>query len=145
MAGLRELFEDDVIGKNGSPVPVESLAGNDLIGIYFSAHWCPPCRQFTPVLADYYNKVNASGKKFEVIFVSSDRDKASFDEYYSQMPWLTVGFGLADKRDALKGRYGIRGIPALVLVDSKGQEKSRDGRSLVQGDVTGEKYPWGLV
>ena len=34
-----------------------SLKDFDFIGLYFSAHWCPPCRGFTPVLADTYNKI----------------------------------------------------------------------------------------
>ena len=28
-----------------------------VIGIYFSAHWCPPCRGFTPKLVEWYGKV----------------------------------------------------------------------------------------
>jgi len=34
-----------------------ALAGKDVILIYFSAHWCPPCRGFTPVLKDFYEVV----------------------------------------------------------------------------------------
>ena len=26
----------------------------DLIGIYFGAHWAPPCRLFTPALVEFY-------------------------------------------------------------------------------------------
>ena len=30
------------------------LLDADVIGVYYSAHWCPPCRQFTPQLAEIY-------------------------------------------------------------------------------------------
>ena len=32
---------------------------------------CLPCRQFTPLLVSVYTKLKATGKPFEVIFVSS--------------------------------------------------------------------------
>ena len=42
--------------KDESVVGADSaLADKKLIGFYFSAHWCPPCRLFTPVLAEFYN------------------------------------------------------------------------------------------
>lgn len=31
-----------------------ALQNAEIICYYFSAHWCPPCRNFTPVLADCY-------------------------------------------------------------------------------------------
>jgi len=30
----------------------ELLGEKKNIVLYFSAHWCPPCKKFTPVLAD---------------------------------------------------------------------------------------------
>lgn len=44
------LVKADGTKKPGSEV----FAGKDFICIYFSAHWCPPCRGFTPVLKDFY-------------------------------------------------------------------------------------------
>ena len=79
---------ENVIKGDGSVVPLASvLEGAEFVGIYFSAHWCPPCRNFTPVLAQFYEEVNKDGKKLEIIFVTSDRDEASFKEYFALMPW----------------------------------------------------------
>ena len=43
---------------DGSSQSAESaLAGKDIIMFYFSAHWCPPCRGFTPMLKDFYEVI----------------------------------------------------------------------------------------
>merc|ERR1712130_667492 len=54
-----ETFGDVLLSKNDQGETVEgntsTLLDDKYVGIYFSAHWCPPCRGFTPVLAESYN------------------------------------------------------------------------------------------
>lgn len=95
-------------------------SGKQLLCIYFSAHWCPPCRGFTPQLATCYN--NGLSKGAEVLFVSSDQDQASFDEYYSQMPWLAVPFHEREVKNALSREFDVRGIPTLVVINAETEE-----------------------
>ena len=57
------------------------------VGIYFSAHWCPPCRGFTPALVSFYNSLKrsraaAAEPELEVVFVSGDRDIGAFRGYF---------------------------------------------------------------
>ena len=49
------------------------------------------------MLIECYNNLKSKGKKIEIIFVSLDKDEASFDSYYKDMPWLTIGFGSDQK------------------------------------------------
>ncbi|EIE22094.1 hypothetical protein COCSUDRAFT_83485, partial [Coccomyxa subellipsoidea C-169] len=61
-----------------SSVPLTSLE-DTVVGLYFSAHWCPPCRQFTPKLKEVYAAVRGTGKRFEVVFISSDQNPKQFE------------------------------------------------------------------
>jgi nucleoredoxin len=70
----------------------DAFADKDAIAIYFSAHWCPPCRGFTPKLAEQHKALKDAGKKFEIIFASSDKNQEAFDEYYAEMPWLALPY-----------------------------------------------------
>ena len=46
------------------------LCSQDLVLYYFSAHWCPPCRQFTPMLKDFYEVTRLLMKiKIKYVFV----------------------------------------------------------------------------
>jgi thiol-disulfide isomerase/thioredoxin len=49
---------------------------------------CPPCRGFTPKLAEIYKAYQAKGLAFEILFVSSDRDESAFGEYFGEQPRL---------------------------------------------------------
>ena len=105
------------------------------IALYFSAHWCPPCRQFTPILADFYTKSIKENKSLEIIFVSSDKDAASFAEYFKSMPWKALPFEQREVKAKLASVFGIQGIPTLLVFDNEGNLVTADGRSaVVSGD-----------
>lgn len=112
-----------------------------MIGIYFSAHWCPPCRGFTPELVKTYNELKAAGKNFEVVFVSWDKDENSFKEYYSEMPWLALPFVERDLSKDLGAALEVNGIPTLCLYKPDGTQITKDGRTCVSYGA--EFFPWG--
>ncbi|KAM0853089.1 hypothetical protein ACQ4PT_051328 [Festuca glaucescens] len=118
---------DFVIGKDGAKVPVSELAGKTVL-LYFSAKWCGPCRAFLPTLVDVYNKIKEKNSDFEIVFVSSDRDKDSFDDFFSGMPWLALPLG--DERKAyLSKMFKIRGIPSLVAIGPDGKTVNTDAKA----------------
>ncbi|ERL85769.1 nucleoredoxin [Dendroctonus ponderosae] len=111
-------------------------------GFYFSAHWCPPCKAFTPHLADVYKLIRKREPNFEVIFVSSDRSADSYSLYVESMPWLSIPFQQASVRAELAQLYGIRGIPTLLLLDSNGHVITMDARSEIVEDPLAQNFPW---
>jgi len=123
---------------------LETVRDLDVLAFYFSAHWCGPCRSFTPQLVSFYNKLKEDGKKFEVIFVSADKDDKAFTSYFQEMPWLAIDFADDEKKDAFNQLFEVDGIPTLVLIDPKTCEPGPDGRSIVLGDPQGLRFPWWL-
>jgi len=110
------------------------------IGIYFSAHWCPPCRGFTPILADFYTK-HKDSKNFEIIFSSRDKDEKSYQEYYGEMPWLSLPFQEQRNTD-LANLFEFDGIPHLVFVDFDGNVVCSDATDRLRDDPEGKDFPW---
>jgi nucleoredoxin len=112
------------------------------LGLYFSAHWCGPCRSFTPLLVKFYNDRKAAGKDdFEVIFVSSDDSLDSYESYLRDMPWLAIPY--QDVRVGhLKRHFKIDGIPALVILDPDMRIVNRNAVPRIRGDPRGEFFPY---
>ena len=106
--------------------------GQDFVGLYFGAHWAPPCRLFTPSLAEFYSKINSGSelqtKKIEIVFCSLDGNEAAFERNYGEMPFCAVPYSDEQRIQNLKQRYGINGIPTLVVLDKKGEIISFEGR-----------------
>lgn len=109
---------------------------------------CPPCRGFTPQLAEVYDQIKETvgENELEIVFVSSDSDEASFTEYYGSMPWISMSFADRKGAQALGQKYGVRGIPSLIVLNgATGAVVDRDGRSTVssaRGDVSKIVAKW---
>jgi len=129
-------------GDQGSTVNTSDvLEGKKAIGLYFSAHWCPPCRGFTPKLAEAY-KADLEGKGLEIVFVSSDQDEAAFENYFAEQPWLALPYSSRDIKKKLSKKYKVSGIPSLIILDPQGNTITEDGRSCIMEDPSGAKFPW---
>lgn len=124
-----ELFPDKLYNAKGEEISRDKLKGK-VVGIYFSAHWCPPCRTFTPSLVKFRDEHKDD---FEIVFVSSDKNEAAQRSYMKEtkMKFLAVKFGSEDIKN-LKARYKVRGIPSLIIVGPDGKTITTDGR----GDVS---------
>ena len=134
-----ELTSIPIIRNSGKPGPggKSMLYDNKApaVAFYFSAHWCGPCRQMTPLLCDNY----VPGK-MEIIFVSLDRDEAEFKRYHQTMPWAAIPFDATSLRETLKTSLKIGGIPALVTVSPDGSILNHNARSAFMRDPI--KCPW---
>jgi len=133
------LFPKKILNSEGKTVSSKVLK-DKIVGIYFSAQWCPPCRNFTPALVEFRDK---NAKEFEVVFVSSDRsqeDQLKYMEKYG-MKWYALPHG-SDEANELKKKYEVRGIPSLVIVDAEGNTITKNGRGDVSGNPSGALASW---
>jgi nucleoredoxin len=125
---------------NGSTKDTTALLKDkDLVALYFSASWCPPCRQFSPLLKQFYK--NAQDLNFEIVYISSDRSLQEFQDYYATMPWTAIPTDAASAhyKNELAKSLNIRGIPALVVLDAKtGYFVTDQARAAVSDAVAGD-------
>jgi nucleoredoxin len=113
------------------------------LGLYFSAHWCPPCRQFTPRLAKWYNE--GLKDKLEIVYCSDDQDQGQFDEYSAEMPWLKLKFSKREEKELITKALGVTGLPMLVVLNPDGSVLTMEGQAGVVEDPTGASLPDGWL
>jgi len=103
---------------NGRKVKLSDHFGKYLL-VDFWASWCPPCRAENPNIVKLFQKYKSKG--FDVFGVSLDKNKASWlkgikDDH---LDWTQVS-DLQFWNSAGAKVYGVRAIPANVLIDPNG-------------------------
>lgn len=132
---FKSVLKGKLVAFNGKRVGrYEMAAEPKYYAFYFSAHWCPPCRAFTPKLVEFYNAQEGKKKNFEIIFVSNDHDEKSMEDYIKgdAMPWPAIAFRSLERIKEIS-KYSTEGIPRLVLVDLEGKviSDSYEGQTYV--------------
>ncbi|GLJ16450.1 hypothetical protein SUGI_0279920 [Cryptomeria japonica] len=121
---------DSLITPDGTEVKVAELEGK-IVGLYFAAHWYHQCVTFTPVLADIYKQLKERGAEFEIVFISSDEDRVSFEEYHRTMPWLAVPYSDLKTKKLLNKTFEIEAIPRLIILDVQGKTMQTETVELI--------------
>ncbi|XP_032230951.2 probable nucleoredoxin 1 [Nematostella vectensis] len=131
-----------LLNQKGELVDAGEAVKGKVIAVYFSAHWCPPCRQFTPILKDFYEELGGEEGDLVIIFVSSDKDEATMKDYFNNHHGDYLAVPFRDKETlstALIEAAAVRGIPCLAIFNEEGKCLHKDGRSDVAACKGGPK------
>merc|ERR1711963_692830 len=133
----QELFKADETKVSADEV----LKDKDFVLLYFSAHWCPPCKAFTPKLKEFYNEVK--DKKVEIIFVSGDQSPKAMYDYMKEShgDWFVVEHE-SKLSDDLNEKFQVSGIPTLVVLKEDGTVVTKGGRGDVGNHGAGALEVW---
>lgn len=150
--GIRQLatsFEGVLRRLNlpGNPIDIEgtlldksdfnpaSLQGKVVL-VDFWATWCGPCVAEIPNVMAAYEKYHDKG--FEVIGISLDEDAQAVADFVEErkIPWpILFGHEGGGWKHPMATKYGINGIPTVILVGQNGKVVSLDAR----GEKLGEQ------
>ena len=130
------LLGPKLLTKRGTTESTDTLLKDkQLVALYFSASWCPPCKAFSPVLIDFYRQ-HAAKNGVEIIYLSSDHTVTDFAAYYAKMPWLALPRDdqvAMQYQSQLASKLQIQGIPTLIVLDvATGGFITRNARTEVQ-------------
>jgi peroxiredoxin len=101
---------------SGHPVTLASYRGKTVVIMDFWATWCGPCRMAMPGLQDIADQYKGDG--LEILSVDQGEEA---DQVQNLIERKKYTFHVVlDHDQAVGSQYGVKAIPAIVVVDKKG-------------------------
>jgi thiol-disulfide isomerase/thioredoxin len=113
-------------GADGNPISISLLKGN-IVLIDFWASWCGPCRYQNPELVKLYQDFHQVKFKdadgFAIYSISLDMNREAWLHAITQdgLVWPHHVSDLKGWNSDAAARFGVRSIPASILIDEKGK------------------------
>ncbi len=108
-------------GNDGNVVRVSEQQGKIMV-VTFWASWCPPCLKELPLLEGLQATVGT--EQLKVVAVNYREDKKQYRRIKNKLKNLTFTL-TSDSNGKIGRRYGVDGIPHMVLIDHAGKIANR--------------------
>jgi thiol-disulfide isomerase/thioredoxin len=118
---------------DGRVVDLAKMKGKVVL-LDFWATWCAPCVGELPHVKEAYDKYHPKG--MEIVGISLDREKESLTEFVSghHLEWPQY-FDGQEWQTKLAAQFHIESIPAMWLIDKKGNLRDINARNDLGGKV----------
>lgn len=113
------------VGEAPPPLSLERIAGREevtlsglngrVVILDFWATWCSPCREIMPALDALYRRHRAAG--LSVVGMSPETEEVIRAHARTE----PVDYTIARDVGGTMHRYGVRGIPTMVVLDRRGR------------------------
>jgi thiol-disulfide isomerase/thioredoxin len=104
---------------DGGEIDLAAHQNKHVVLLDFWATWCGPCREAMPTLAEISRDYASKGVKY---FAVNLREEQSKIRGYLKEAKLDIAVPL-DKDGSIARKYGVRGIPTMVIVGKDGKVK----------------------
>ena len=104
----------------GRPVVLSDFRGRKVVVLDFWATWCGPCLLAMPGLQEVHEEFG--GRGVEILAVNLGEDPEQVREFLDQNGYTFPV--VADPDFTIGGLFGVRGIPAQVVVNREGLVES---------------------
>ena len=94
------------------------LDGMDFVLLYIGASFNRECKEFLPLLSDFYQLCSQGPDAlFECVYISRDRNMVMFKEAFAKMPWLSMPPGTSQLKNKLAQDLKLLDQPCLVVME----------------------------